>query len=93
MTLDDIKPDVRLILTEEHDRLFKFAGCNPMCHCCSVDLAVGDRYKLATNEDRDVMLCDHCTVADLKERLAEQAAASRAAWLARGGGYSRPTRS
>ncbi len=91
MTLDDIKPDVTMTLTEEHERLFQFAGCEPACHACDDDINVGQIFQLATHDDRDVMLCGTCDIDKLKEKEAEELRASLA--RRRSGGYSRPTRS
>lgn len=90
MTLDDIKPDVTLALTKHHERLFKVAGCDPACHACDVEINIGDQYKLATYKERDVMLCNGCTVADLVRKARnKQRRAKR--WHERNPGFSRPT--
>ena len=100
MTLDDIAPDITLTLTEEHLRLFRAAGCKPACHSCGEDIVVGDPFKLATYKDyrtkelRDVMLCDNCTVDNLKRRMAryrKNRIADRQARGLSGYGFSRPS--
>jgi len=99
MTLDDIPPDTTHVLTELMDKLFKAANCRPTCHACSRKILVGMKFKLATHEERDVMLCgkhslkhltDPIEVEKLKEAAWKRAHQARL----RAGlppGYSRPT--
>ena len=104
MTLDDIEPDTIIILTEELQRLFRFAECDPACHACEKHIDIGENFQLATHtpktyrgelegdgESRDVMLCSTCTVVDLanKERLARRKFQE---WARQRRGYSRPSR-
>lgn len=79
MTLDDIPTNQTLTLTNVIDRLFKMAGCDPTCHCCHVEIKVGEAFELAyhktlvrtqvggvsAREEKDIMLCDKCTIDDL----------------------------
>ncbi len=95
MTLDDVKPDTVMVLTADLERLFELADCRPMCHACRRDIDIDMKFRLATcrgrhheEEWRDVMLCDTCTIADL---LTAEAEAHRL-HLARGGGFSRPSK-
>lgn len=99
MTLDDVPPDVTVVLTDELVRLFKAAGCSPpKCHACYQEIKVGDRFKLAAHEARDVdvMLCDIHTIEDLikeeqrVDRLNERYREARKE-LGYGGGFSRPS--
>ena len=90
MTLDDIKADVTLTLTREHERLFKAADCNPSCHACLDDIEVGRKYMLATYKDRDVMLCDRCDIPALKRYHRRLAYDRRVRIAAGGSGFSRP---
>ena len=93
MTLDDIPADTLLILTRLAEKLFKVAGCDPACHACEVDLKLGDEYKLATHEERDVMLCGKCTPADLTRQTEEAAERLRIYRLNNPySGFSRPSR-
>ena len=88
MTLDDIPADKSMTLTVELDRLFNTAGCSPLCHSCSIDISVGENFKLLSFHGTDEMLCGRCTREDLEEEKREMA---RLAALPRPGGYSRPS--
>ena len=50
MTLDDIPPDLVLILTAEFDRLFKSVKCNPTCHGCNKAIKIGAKFQLVTHK-------------------------------------------
>lgn len=63
--LNDIPADQEIKIDAEIVRLFRAAGCDPGCHCCLRSIEVGDVFQLATNDGRDVMLCDQCDVDDL----------------------------
>jgi len=65
MTLADIPADESLVLTEQIARLFRASDCEPSCHCCYETIEVGEIFKLATNEGRDVMLCNKHNVKNL----------------------------
>ena len=60
MTLDDVPADVLIILTDELDRLFKFAYCNPTCHTCNTKISIGDSFQLISYRGRDHMACVNC---------------------------------
>lgn len=93
MTLDDIEPDKTLVLTKEMARIFRIADCEPGCHVCYKLIEVGDKFKLATYDKQDTMLCDKCTVADLIKQEEEEAERLKESlWRGRGTGYSRPTK-
>ena len=77
MTLDDIPADQKIQINAKMVRLFRAAGCDPGCHSCLRKIEVGDVFQLATNDGRDVMLCDHCNVDDL---IAAKAKRARARW-------------
>ncbi len=107
MTLNDIPPDVTLVLTDEMNRLFRIAKCDPTCHCCRDAIAVGDYFKLQTHAvqkfgtrmnvnriERDIMLCSDCDTTKLaaKEKKDHR---ERKKWMRAHprAGYSRPHRS
>lgn len=99
MTLDDIPADKTLTMTKLRDRLFQAADCNPTCHYCNNPIVVGEKFRLATWKNNDVMLCPDCTIADLDNKRAVGEAA-RAAYreqhfrqYGRYPGYFRPHRS
>ena len=99
MTLDDIAADVTLVLTREYNRLFKAAGCQPTCHACLRQIRVGMKFKLATHERRDVMLCakhslKHLTDPAEVEKVREARWRRQAQERLRAGlspGFSRPS--
>jgi hypothetical protein len=82
--LDTIRPNEVVTMKRLWSMLFKHAGCNPTCHGCGKILGVGVRFKLSTmpkhgDEQREVMLCEKCTPASIKEkdRKAEKEWAAR----------------
>lgn len=102
MTIDDIKADVKMEMTELLLRAFQAAGCEPSCHCCYSEIKVGDEFKLAIvvstkvghqEETLDEMLCNKCTPAKLIKRRKmniKNNDAIRARKIARGeSGFSR----
>ena len=103
MTLDDVPADKIMTLTDELDRLFKAAGCEPACHACSVGIESGEEFQLLSFHGTDEMLCHKCTREDLEEqrREKERRQREREEYIAKyrhgntgprmGGGYSRPT--
>ena len=81
MTLDDVPADTLMALTDELDRLFKFAGCNPACHVCGRKISVKGRFRLVSYRGEDRMTCARstCTRAGLERK--------HQAKIAPGGGY------
>ena len=57
VTLDDIPADVEMALTVELDRLFKIAGCRPMCYVCFNKIKLGDTFSLVALDGTDQMAC------------------------------------
>lgn len=87
MTLDDVPAGVLQVMTPELARLFRAAGCQPMCHACAENIEVGDTFQLLSFDGRDQMLCALCDREDLEAlelRREEQLQERR-----RSGGYSR----
>ena len=97
MTLDDIEADEMVVMTNTIHRLFMVAKCDPACHCCRNDINIGHTFCLAEYKDRDVMLCEKCTVKDLvqntlkEERAVERDRKRRKRLGLPPRGYSRPT--
>lgn len=106
MTIDDVPADTITTLTEELDRLFKFAHCNPTCHACRKSIGVGEEFQLLSFEGKDEMLCSGCTKDDLeavhqtsvekKEQLLNGPSGRRTGHNGNGtnwmgAGYSRPS--
>ncbi len=90
MTLDDIPADQEIQINAEIVRLFRAAGCDPGCHCCLRKIEIGDLFQLATNDGRDVMLCDRCNVDDLiAAKIKRKRARER---NVRQYGFSRPSK-
>jgi len=95
MVLDDIPADMVKVLTKNVDRLFRMAGCKPMCHCCLKAIKIGQKFKLASDNGTDEMLCvgHGCDLHKMSLLRADRAIAARRLNLSTGGsGYSRPSR-
>ncbi len=86
MTLDDIPADIMLSLTNELDRLFKAAHCNPACHACYQRIKVGEDFQLLSFDGRDQMVCHNCD-RDKLEKIKQEK--ERVAALPPHRGYSR----
>ena len=99
MSLSKLPANKLLTMTEARAHLFRAAGCEPTCHNCDEPIESQTKFKLATWDDNDVMLCAECTVADLEKeqrRSILAAARYREDYYRRMGrypGYSRPTQS
>ena len=102
--IESIKADVKMEMTELLLRAFRAAGCDPACHCCYVEIKVGDEFKLAVvistkigqqEQTLDEMLCSKCTPVKLIRRRKldiKNNNARRARKIAEGGsGFSRPS--
>ena len=100
-TLDDIKPNQELVMTESLIRLFRAAGCHPtLCHACSTRILGGAKFKLVPHTkpggtENDEMCCDKCGPAELAKRdktAARRSVGTRSINTTSMGGYSRPSR-
>ena len=87
MNLDDVPADAVMILTQELDRLFKFANCNPRCHACQKQIDIGQQFQLVSFRGMDRMTCGTCDRSGL-ERARQKYLAN----LPGRGGYSRASR-
>ena len=95
MTLDEI---TILTLTNELNRLFRFAKCILTCRACLKAIEIGQDFQLASykaegmNYYYDEMLCTSCDLEDLarlqEERRLKALKAERQSGFGRGG-YSR----
>lgn len=81
MTIDEIIPDEELTMTQTLKRAFLLEGCNPACHCCEKEIVIGEVFKLAFIEHKNIeyvyspdvsedeMLCSVCTPEMLKKKM------------------------
>jgi hypothetical protein len=51
--IESIKSNEIVVMNKTLQRLFRIAGCDPACHCCSRKLNIGANFKLAEVENND----------------------------------------
>ncbi len=101
--IDKIPADENTVMTPLIRRAFLMVKCDPACHSCDREIAVGDNFKLASTPKPsfqfpdatvDVMLCNDCTTMDYTMRIEmekDQVRRGRVEYFAsRGHGFIRP---
>lgn len=48
MSIEEIPSNEVIVMTSLMHRSFNAGGCDPMCHCCTNWIKVGDNFKLST---------------------------------------------
>ena len=67
-TLNDVPADTQMVMTEDLERLFRVAKCNPPCHACLKTIPIGGPFQLVSLDGTDEMTCGKCGRDDLRER-------------------------
>ena len=107
-SIDKIPADVMMRMTLRLERIFRLNDCKPACHACWRPIEIGEKFQLATYTpprsrldralervpgSRDTMLCVDCDVPKLIQKEARINSIEAAEHRAKGGGFSRPSRS